>query len=61
MKEDSSKVHDPNQLFVLKLGMNAFSHYKIYEYDSIHVKKDAQCFFIGTFDKISKNEIFDKY
>lgn len=58
---DSIESTDSEKLYVWKLGMNAFSHYKIYEFDSIIVKKDAEYFFIGPYDKISKHEIFDSY
>ena len=61
MNNDSIAQINPDSIFVWKLGMNCFSHYKIYQYDSLRVKKDAEYFFVGKLSKIINHEIYDQY
>jgi hypothetical protein len=61
MNNDSIAQINPDSIFVWRLGMNYFSHYKIYQYDSLNVKKDAEYFFAGKLSKILNHEIYDQY
>ena len=48
---DSILHINPDSIFVLKMEMNTFSHHKIYEYDTIRVRKDAEYFrFVSVID-----------
>ena len=58
---DSLLELKPDTIIVMRLGMNAFSHYKIYQYDSLHVYNDAEYFFVGSLQKAHNFEIFDRY
>jgi hypothetical protein len=61
IKNDSIAQINPDSIFVWRLGMNTVSHYKIYQYDSLRVNKDAEYFFVGKLNKIMNHEIFDQY
>lgn len=58
---DSLLQVNEDSLFVYRMGMNHFSHYKIYVFDSIVVQNDAEYFFVGSLKEIVNHDIHGSY
>lgn len=58
---DSLLQVNEDSLFVYRMGMNHFSHYKIYVFDSIVVQNDAEYFFVGRLKEIVNHDIHGSY
>ncbi|MDF1695287.1 MAG: hypothetical protein P1U56_05620 [Saprospiraceae bacterium] len=52
---------NPDSLFLFRFGLNAFSHYKIYEYDSIVVQKEALYYYLGSIQEIRDHDFYGSH